>query len=84
MLFAGYQTIIMAMRSGEISFIAPFRYTSLIWAIVLGMVLLAEMPDTYMLTGSLIVILAGLYAFYRESILHRTTITDIDKDRPIA
>jgi drug/metabolite transporter (DMT)-like permease len=84
MLFAGYQTIIMGLRSGEISFIAPFRYTSLIWAIVLGMVLLGEMPDFYMLMGSTIVILAGLYAFYRESVLQRATITDIDRDPPIA
>jgi drug/metabolite transporter (DMT)-like permease len=71
MLFAGYQTIIMAMRTGAISFIAPFRYTSLIWSIVLGIVLLSEMPDIYMLTGSAIVIAAGLYAFYRENQLHR-------------
>jgi drug/metabolite transporter (DMT)-like permease len=71
MLFAGYQTIILAMRTGEISFIAPFRYTSLLWAIGLGIVLLSEMPDFWTLIGSGIVIAAGLYAFYREAKLHR-------------
>lgn len=70
-LFAGYQTLVMAMRSGEISFIAPFRYTSLLWAIVLAAVLLSEFPDRWMLAGSAIVIAAGLYSFYRESRRHR-------------
>jgi drug/metabolite transporter (DMT)-like permease len=70
-LFAGYQTLIAAMRSGEISFIAPFRYTSLIWAIGLAIVLLSEFPDTWMLSGSAIVIAAGLYTFYRENRRHR-------------
>jgi drug/metabolite transporter (DMT)-like permease len=71
MLIIGYQTIILAMRTGEISFIAPFRYTSLIWAILLGIFLLGELPDLWMLVGAAIVIAAGLYAFYREHKLHR-------------
>ncbi|MBX9458791.1 MAG: DMT family transporter [Rhizobium sp.] len=71
MLFGGYQTIIMAMRTGEISFIAPFRYTSLLWAIALGILLIGEMPDAWMLAGSTIVVAAGLYAFYRETVLQR-------------
>lgn len=79
-LFAGYQAIIMAMRTGEISFIAPFRYTSLIWAIVLGIVLLNEMPDRWMLVGAGIVIAAGIYAFHRESIRKRNTVAEIENN----
>jgi drug/metabolite transporter (DMT)-like permease len=82
MLFAGYQTIIMAMRTGEISFIAPFRYTSLIWAILLGIFLLAELPDFWMLTGAAIVIAAGLYAFYREHQLHRAVAAESSNPTP--
>ncbi len=66
-LFGAYQAIILAMRTGEISFIAPFRYTSLLWAIALGIVVLGELPDLYMLLGAAIVILAGIYTFYREN-----------------
>lgn len=66
-LFAGYQAIIMAMRIGEISFIAPFRYTSLLWAILLGIVFFRETPDIWMMIGSAIVIGSGLYTFYREN-----------------
>ena len=70
-LFAGYQTVIMAMRVGDISFIAPFRYTGLIWSIILGALMLSEFPDVWMLVGSAIVISAGLYSFYRESRIAR-------------
>jgi drug/metabolite transporter (DMT)-like permease len=73
-LFAAYQTLVMAMRTGEISFIAPFRYTSLLWAVVLSALLLSEFPDQWMLLGSAIVITAGLYSFYRESRRHRALV----------
>ncbi|MBU2326880.1 MAG: DMT family transporter [Alphaproteobacteria bacterium] len=66
-LFAGYQAIIMAMRTGEISFIAPFRYTSLLWAILLGILFFGETPDIWMIVGASIVIGSGLYTFYREN-----------------
>ncbi|MCY0095516.1 DMT family transporter [Hoeflea ulvae] len=68
LVLVGYQFIIMSMREGEISFVAPFRYTGLIWAVVLGMVLFGEFPDIYMLTGGTIVIGSGLYTLYRERI----------------
>lgn len=84
MLFAGYQTIIMAMRTGEISFIAPFRYTSLLWAIALGIVLIGEMPDRWMLAGSAIVVAAGLYAFYRETVIQRRRMAKIDNNLTVS
>ena len=68
LLLVGYQFIIMSMREGEISFIAPFRYTSFIWALLLGMVVFGEYPDAFMITGGAIVIGSGLYTLYRERI----------------
>jgi len=67
-VLVGYQFIIMSMREGDISFIAPFRYTGFIWALVLGMVVFGEYPDAYMITGGGIVIGSGLYTLYRERI----------------
>lgn len=84
MLFAGYQTLIMAMRTGEISFIAPFRYTSLIWAIMLGLFLLGDIPDIWMLTGSAIVVSAGLYAFYRETVTQRRRLAAIENNLTVS
>ena len=68
LLLVGYQFIIMSMREGEISFIAPFRYTSFIWALLLGMVVFGEYPDAFMIAGGVIVIGSGLYTLYRERI----------------
>ncbi|MFU0503367.1 DMT family transporter [Pseudaminobacter sp. NGMCC 1.201702] len=69
LLLFGYQFIIMSMREGEISFIAPFRYTSLLWAILLGYVIFADVPDTAMIVGAAIVIGSGLYTLYREQVV---------------
>ncbi len=53
---------------GEISFIAPFRYLALLWAIVLGYVVFGDVPDLAMIAGSLIIVASGLYALYRERV----------------
>lgn len=67
LLLLGYQCIVLTMRTGEISFIAPFRYTSLIWSLSLGMLIFAEIPDAWVITGVLIIVASGLYTFYREN-----------------
>ncbi|CAD7035290.1 EamA/RhaT family transporter [Pseudorhizobium halotolerans] len=66
LVFSGYQAVIMAMRTGEISFVAPFRYTSLIWGLVLGILFFGERPDAFVYVGAAIIIVSGLYSFYRE------------------
>lgn len=67
LLLVGYQTIVNAMRVGEISFVAPFRYMSLIWAIVIGFLFFGELPDLWMTAGVSIIVASGLYTFYREN-----------------
>ena len=65
-LTVGYLTAVATMRVGEISFVAPFRYTSLVWAILLGLALFGEWPDGWTWAGSALVVGAGLYAILRE------------------
>lgn len=65
-LTAGYITAVATMRVGEISLIAPLRYTSLVWAIVLGLVIFGEWPDLWTWLGSALVVGAGLYTILRE------------------
>lgn len=67
LVLVGYQSIILAMRIGEISFIAPFRYLSLIWSALLGLIVFGEMPDGWSIVGAAIVIASGIYTFYREN-----------------
>jgi drug/metabolite transporter (DMT)-like permease len=56
----------MALRSGDISAVAPFRYLALLWAMLLGYLVFGDVPDARMIAGALIIVLSGLYAFYRE------------------
>lgn len=65
-LIAGQETVIVAMRIGDMSFISPLRYISLPIALFWGFLIFEEIPDIYMLTGSLIVIGMGIYTFHRE------------------
>ncbi|MFI0846279.1 DMT family transporter [Mesorhizobium sp. IMUNJ 23232] len=69
LLLVGYQFIIMAMRTGDISFIAPFRYTALLWAILLGYLVFGDVPDLPMILGSAIIVASGLYMLYREQVV---------------
>jgi drug/metabolite transporter (DMT)-like permease len=71
LLLVGYQFIIVAMRIAQISFIAPFRYTSLLWSITLGFLVFGDVPDGLMLLGAAIVVGTGLYALYRERVVGR-------------
>lgn len=71
-LLFGYLFAINAMRTGEVSFIAPFRYTSLLWALGLGFLVFGDVPDFWMIAGSAIVVMSGVYTFHRERIRART------------
>ncbi len=67
----GYYALTLSMRMGDISVITPFRYSRLLFALILGAIVFGERPDAYMLTGSAIVIAAGLYTLIREARLAR-------------
>ncbi len=71
LVLIGYQCVIMALRSGDISAVAPFRYSALLWAMLLGYLMFGDEPDAMMLSGAAIIVLSGLYAFYRERVRHR-------------
>ncbi len=62
----GYLFSVMAMRIGDISFISPFRYTILIWAIFLGYMVFGDIPDGWTLFGTLIIVATGIFTFHRE------------------
>lgn len=65
-LMIGYICAVAGMRLGEIGFVAPFRYTSLLVALFLGLVMFNEWPDTLTMIGAGIVVATGLFTLYRE------------------
>lgn len=56
----GYGFLTRAMRTGTVAFVTPFRYTRLIFALVLGGVVLGERPDLPTLAGSAIIVACGI------------------------
>jgi S-adenosylmethionine uptake transporter len=62
---------VMAMRTGEISFVSPFRYTSMLGAIGLGILMFGDWPDQPTLVGTLIIVSTGIYTFHREQTISR-------------
>ncbi len=72
-IFGGYIFSVAVMRIGDIGFIAPFRYTSLLWSILLGFIIFGELLDPLTLLGSAIVVAMGIFSFYREHRAMRKT-----------
>lgn len=70
-LIVGYLTSVSAMRHGDVGLVAPFRYTSLLWAIVLGFLVFGNFPDGWTILGATIVVAAGLFTLWRERRLRR-------------
>ncbi|UWP99424.1 DMT family transporter [Aliiroseovarius crassostreae] len=67
----GYYAIVLAMRIAETSIIMPFRYSRLIFSIILGVIIFGERPDTLTYLGAMVVIGSGIYMFLREARANR-------------
>jgi len=65
-ILLGYLCSVAVMRVGEIGFTAPFRYTGLIWALIMGYVFWGDWPDVLTQIGAAIVVAMGLFTLYRE------------------
>ncbi len=61
-----YNGLTRAMRTGEISVVAPFRYSRLIIAMVLAVLVFGERPDLWTLAGSVVIVLSGLVLIKRS------------------
>lgn len=65
-IILAYLFSVSAMRHGEIGFVSPFRYTSLVVALILGLLVFGEWPDGLTLLGAAIVVATGLFTLWRE------------------
>jgi len=70
-----YWCIIEATRAGEMSAIQPFRYSRLVFALILAVLVFGERPDIQTLIGAALIIGSGLYTFARERTLSRRNAT---------
>ncbi len=63
----GHFCLIRAYMAAEASAIAPFSYVGLLFAIFWGMIIFAEYPDGFTYLGALLIAVAGVYVWYRET-----------------
>lgn len=70
---AGYLTIVGATRLGDISVVSSFRYSRMLFALIVGGLAFGERPDRWTLIGVAIVIAGGLYTLIREARLRNAS-----------
>jgi len=58
--------VVMATRRGELGFVSPFRYTGLIWALVLGFTIFGDWPRPLTFLGAALIVGTGMFTLYRE------------------
>ncbi|MDF1857243.1 DMT family transporter [Pseudooceanicola sp.] len=68
-VLVAYLCSVAAIRCGEISFVSPFRYSGLLFALLLGLVIFGHWPEWPTLAGAAIVVSSGLFMLYRERTL---------------
>jgi drug/metabolite transporter (DMT)-like permease len=57
---AGYGALTQAMRTGQVSAVTPFRYTRIVFALTVGVLVFGERPDALTLAGSALIVACGL------------------------
>jgi drug/metabolite transporter (DMT)-like permease len=62
----GYSYLTRAMRTGEVSAVTPFRYTRLLFALLVGVVVFGERPDLATLIGSAMIVGCGVLILTRR------------------
>lgn len=71
---AAYYMLVAATRIGDMSVIAPFRYSRLVFALFVGVLVFGETPDRLTLTGAAIIVGSGIYTLWREARLRRASL----------
>ena len=66
-----YYSLVISSRIGEMSVISPFRYSRIVFAMLLAIIILGERPDSLTLIGATIIVVSGFYTFIRETVLNK-------------
>nr|WP_306419260.1 DMT family transporter [Loktanella sp. Alg231-35] len=69
-----YLAIVAATRGGNAGIISSFRYSRMVFALMIGYVMFTEIPDAATLIGAAIIIASGIYTLWREARLHRASL----------
>ncbi len=78
----GHFLLILAFERSEASLIAPFGYSTIIWATLFGWIVFGHLPDGWTSIGAALIIASGLYIWYRERRVHRLPPTPTPRSMP--
>ena len=65
-LGAAYFFLVEALRLAEASVVTPYKYVTLIWAVLIGLIIWGDIPTTNTLVGAVFVVGSGLFILHRE------------------
>jgi drug/metabolite transporter (DMT)-like permease len=68
---AAQYLMIEAFRLGEVGLISPFKYSSLLWAVIIGFIIWGDIPGHFVLVGATILIISGVYLLRGEKNLKK-------------
>ena len=78
---AGNFLSVLAFRGVDVSVVAPFRYSHLIWAGLAGFIVFGEIPDGWSVVGATLIVGSGIYAFHREAVRGRALASPIPPEQ---
>ena len=64
----GQAALVLATREAPAVVVAPFQYSQMIWAVVLGVVFFGDRPTPMLFLGMGIVVASGLFTLWRETV----------------
>lgn len=67
----GHYLLIRAYEFANATLLAPYTYTALVWALLLGFLLFGQLPDAWAVTGMAIIVLSGLFLAARQRLAVR-------------
>ncbi|MFN3937531.1 MAG: DMT family transporter [Gemmobacter sp.] len=68
---AAHVMVNRALKLADAAVVAPFQYTLLLWAVILGWIFFGDVPRPMMLAGAAVIVAAGLFIFFRERAVAR-------------
>jgi drug/metabolite transporter (DMT)-like permease len=63
--------VVRSLKLASASVVVPYQYTLIVWSILFGWIIFGEFPDVSTIAGAAIIVLAGLYIFWRERVTAR-------------
>ena len=64
--------MIEALRQAEAGLVVPYKYTSVVWAMAIGILVWGDWPDLMVYLGATVIVASGLYVFHRERLAQRS------------